>query len=76
MNKIETVKPVHGICHMIVCSTKEATDKEILDFCNKDNPSGTTLGWATVIRNDKKHPQCNPLVCNDNKDRLHFMVGC
>ena len=74
MDRIIITKPFHGICHMQVCCEKDATDEEILSICNSENPSGTTLGWCSVLR-DGNGGQ-SPLVCADNPDRLHILVGC
>ena len=44
------------------------------------NTSGTEMGWITVIRTvDKKsgiEENCLPVVCSDDKERLHFLVTC
>ena len=58
-----------GICHMQVCIVKDATDEEILRVCNGENPSGTSLGWATVLRSDM-------VTCDNDKDRQHLLVQC
>ena len=76
MNKVVITKPVMGICHMQVCAEKDSTDEDILEVCNSENPSGTSGGWSFVIRKDEKYPQCDPVQCVDDRDRLHFMVGC
>jgi hypothetical protein len=76
MNRIEIVKSFHGICHMIVCCEKNVTDDEILNFCNEVNPSGTTGGWQTVIREDYENGKMRPVICEEYPNRLHIMVGC
>lgn len=76
MERVEVVKAVHGIVHMIVCALKDATDKEILAVCQRDNPSGTQNGWTSVIRADEEYPRNNPVVCSEHPGRLHFMVSC
>jgi len=76
MERVVITRPVWGICHMGVCAAKDTTDEEILAVCNKDNPSGTAAGWGTVIRDDKEHPQCNPVQCSADPERLHFMISC
>lgn len=76
MNRIELLSAFHGIFGMVVCAEKDASDDEILSFCNKENPSGTTNGWVQVVRNDSEHPQCNPVQCADNPERLHIIVNC
>lgn len=75
MNRIVTTKFMHGIAEMQVCCEADCNDEEILDHCNKDNPSGTTLGWCTVVRNDERKDR-NPVVCADDAKRIHVLVGC
>ena len=66
-----------GLCHMQVCATKDATDDEILDVCNTENPSGTANGWSTVYRNGEWLGQdMSPVKCADDENRLHILVGC
>ena len=72
MNRIETLSFFNGFCYMNVCAEADVTDKEILEFCNKDNPSGTTLGWTHVTRLGEG----KPVTCEDHKDRKHFLVRC
>lgn len=76
MERVITTKPVQGLCHMQVCAVADATDEEILSHCNRDNPSGTSNGWCSVVRDDKEHPQANPVVCSEHPDRRHFLVAC
>lgn len=76
MDRVIVTRPVIGICHMAVCAAKDATDEEILSECNRRNPSGTTSGWSAVIRNDEEYPQCNPIACADDPERLRIMVSC
>jgi len=76
MNKVIITKPMQGICHMQVCAEKDTSDEEILDVCNRENPSGTKAGWSEVIRNDKEHPVNNPVTCDDHSSRTHFLVVC
>lgn len=71
-SKVIVTKEVIGICYMQVCADKSATDEEILSVCNRENPSGTTNGWASVIREG----QGAPVVCADDSNRLHILVSC
>lgn len=57
---------------MQVCCEKDATDEEILDVCNRENPAGTRIGWGEVIREG----QGAPVVCKDDPGRLHILVSC
>ena len=67
--RVIVTRPVVGICNMQVCIVKDATDEEILRVCNKENPSGTSHGWATVVRSDIA-------ICANDKDRQHLFVQC
>jgi hypothetical protein len=67
-------RSVVGIFYMQVCVVSDATDEEILRVCNRDNPSGTTHGWTTVIRSTDGNQA--PVVCNQNSERIHFLVSC
>ncbi len=64
-----------GICHMQVCAVAVVADNEILEVANKENPSGTSLGWCEVIRSNNKHGQ-GPVRCNDDPERLHLLLVC
>ena len=69
------VPGIFGIATMQICAQKDATDEEILNVCNAENPSGTKDGWSSVVRKDVEHYP-GPVRCADNKDRLHFIVTC
>lgn len=76
MNRIEMTTQFHGLFSMMVCVEADVTDNEILDFCNTVNPSGTSNGWSSVVRNDAEHPRRNPIVCSEDESRLHIIVDC
>ena len=66
---------VFGIATMQVCAQKDATDEEILDVCNTENPSGTRGGWSDVVREDEENYP-GSVQCADNEDRLHLIITC
>lgn len=70
--RVMVTRPVLGLFYMQVCAAAEATDEEILAVCNRENPSGTTNGWTTVIRDGDGEP----VQCDGDPDRLHFLVSC
>ena len=76
MDRVIVTKAFLGICHMQVCAVEDSTDEEILRVCNKENPSGTTLGWCSVVRSDAKEPKRNPVACAQEPGRTHFLVAC
>lgn len=66
---------IYALCYMRVCAHKDAQDDEILRVCNEQNPSGTTNGWATVVREeDDRWP--GPVQCADDETRQHIVVLC
>jgi hypothetical protein len=72
MEKVVVTNPFVGICHMQVCADKSATDDEILSVCNRENPSGTSNGWSSIV----KEGDGAPVVCADDPSRLHILVAC
>ena len=72
MDRMVTTNFFLGICHMQVCAEADVTDEEILEFCNRDNPSGTTNGWGGVEREGDKAP----VKCGDDPNRKHFLIYC
>lgn len=78
MERVTVTRTFHGFCAMQVCAVKDATDKEIFAVCNKQNPSGTRGGWRTVVRTmkDLAIEKSLPMICDDDNERLHFIVLC
>lgn len=82
MERVIVTNPMVGICHMQVCAVSDATDEEILSVCNRQNASGTSNGWSSVIREDAPSSETwptekmKPVACKDYPDRRHFLVAC
>jgi len=81
LKRVVILRAAIGICGMQVCTADDATDKEILETCNRENPSGTSSGWGAVIREavsgDLFAVKENlPVKCADYPARLHFIVLC
>lgn len=74
MNRVEIINPFAGLAAMIVCAESDATDKEILSVCNRDNYAGTKNGWIRVLREGDEYER--PVPCNEFPNRLHFVVLC
>lgn len=72
MDRVVVTRAVVGVLHMQVCAAKDATDEEVLAVCNTKNPAGTSLGWATVVRDGDG----GPVLCKDDPERLHLLVAC
>jgi hypothetical protein len=70
-----------GLIAMQVCAISDATDQEILDVCNRENPAGTTNGWGRVVRSVEPdewavNETSLPVPCGDDATRTHFLVTC
>ena len=79
MEKVEVTRRMIGFCHMQVCAETGATDEEILEVCNSENPSGTSNGWGTVVREDEDWCGTTvkgPVKCEDHDGREHILVAC
>lgn len=81
---VTILRTMIGICGMSVCAAKDATDADIIAVCNRLNPSGTSNGWGTVVRDESQSffmdaegkPNDLPVTCKDDPNRLHLVVLC
>lgn len=87
IERIEVTNSMVGLFGMQVCAVPDATDEEILSFCNYKNPAGTSNGWSHVLRNesdvrkysffDKHEPKkFMPVNCEEHPQMLHFLILC
>jgi hypothetical protein len=79
--RVIITKSMIGLCGMQVCAIADATDEEILKFCNQQNPSGTAGGWGLVVRKQEEGSLFQikenlPVTCSEFPERKHFMVLC
>ena len=74
IQRVKIKKAILGIVHMQVCAVDDATDEEILEFCNRKNAAGVDNVWTKVIREGSEGPFA-PTKCNEQKGRRHFVVG-
>lgn len=65
---------IMALVYMQVCAVADAADEEILAVCNTQNPSGTSNGWARVVRSGEEN--LLPAVCGQDAGRMHFLVTC
>jgi hypothetical protein len=72
LDRVSITCPVIGLCFMQACAVADATDEEILEVCNRENPSGTTGGWSCIIKRGKG----KPVKCADYPDRMHYLIEC
>lgn len=77
MNRVVVTNIFVGVCHMQVCAVQDASDEEILAVCNRENPSGTSLGWTQVRRGSTgEYAHCAPVECEQDPIRIHYVVAC
>ncbi|MDD5649009.1 MAG: hypothetical protein PHF86_01085 [Candidatus Nanoarchaeia archaeon] len=81
MDRVIVTREMIGICMMQVCAITDATDEEILEVCNRENPSGTRVGWNSVIREIKENDLFRikenlPVDCESFGNRKHFLILC
>ena len=76
MERVEITLPYAGLTAMQVCAVEDATDEEILEVVNRENPSGTEAGWSFVARDDYENVEARPKPCADNSGRKHFIIIC
>jgi hypothetical protein len=81
MNKVIVTRLMVGICHMQVCAHKDATDDEIVAVANRENPPGTSAGtsagtWSVVREESEFWGDLRPVQCQDDPERMHYMLGC
>jgi hypothetical protein len=72
--RVEVSQPLVGLVHMQLCAVADATDAEILEVANRDNPSGTSHGWTEVLRDPAVEGA--PTPCTWYEGRVHFLVVC
>jgi len=67
---------------MQVCVVADASDSEILEVCNRENPQMVTGGWHTIVR-DKAHARqigvdecAAPGDCVECPGRKHKIAIC
>jgi len=81
MDRIVVISCFAGLFGMRVCAEADVTDGEILEVCNRENPSGTSCGWSAVVREAEegspfKREDTLPVHCDKYPERLHFLVLC
>ena len=76
MERVIVIKNMIGVCYMQVCAVLDATDEEILKVANLENPAGIKKGWVEVARENYEQENIRPVKCNDDPDRMHFILIC
>jgi len=70
-----------GLIYKVVCAPKHWTAEQVSAEATKNDPPGTSQNrWETTNPEslDDDHPfkAGNPLPCNDDDDRRHWLVNC
>lgn len=77
--RVVVMRVTAGLAGMQVCAVDDATDAEILEVCNRENPSGVGP-WSGVVRQVDDARGINerhlPVPCAARRHRTHFMVWC
>lgn len=77
--RVLVLLPYLGIASMAVCAVKDATDQEILEVANKENPLPPTalaaIEWSKV-RRDLGKSAFWPHSCMVCAGRKHFQLEC
>jgi hypothetical protein len=74
--------PFAGLRAMQVCCEADATDAEILEVCNRENPQTVQRGWHTVVRSVDHAEELGvdvaaaPGQCADCAGRMHKIALC
>ncbi len=81
MERVVITRPLFSVATMQVCAVADATDEEILEVCNRENPTGLENGWNEVVREANegsifKNENKLPVQCADDPGRTHFLVLC
>jgi hypothetical protein len=64
-----------GFLDMQVCVPKDWSDKEVIDFAERENPCGTENGWQIRKQGDKDLAGDNERVgCSDDSQKVHIML--
>lgn len=70
--RVIVTNPVIGLCFMQVCAVEDATEEEILRVANRENPSGTSNGWSSIVRDEPNGPG----PCAEINGRIHYLLVC
>jgi hypothetical protein len=78
MEKVIMTRSFINIYTAQVCAEKGLSDEDILREVNISNPSGTSKGWTSVVREvtDVFKENCMPKQCADYPDRMHYLITC
>lgn len=65
------------VLDMQVCVPEVFTDEQVVEFANKENPAGTSGGWAiTKAGNEYLAGDPERQKCDDRPGHVHIMLHC
>lgn len=70
------------IIYKIVCAPKAWTGDQVSDVASRENPPGTSANRWVVSdlsdsdQEDNPFKSSNPQPCNDDPDRVHWLLNC
>lgn len=65
-----------GLCHASACAPKGTPVAEIERAANSAHPTGLDHGWRKSDNDTFSGGEPNPCACNDDPDRLHWLLEC
>jgi hypothetical protein len=70
--RVAVTRFIVGLYHAQACAVADATDAEVLEVMQRDNPAGTERGWTSVVREGEN----GPVLCAETPGRIHLLVSC
>lgn len=65
-----------GFITLSVCAPKELSVGEVEAEVNIQNPTGIESPWKVSEDPTFRTGESNPCVCEDDPDRLHYLLSC
>lgn len=65
-----------GLVAASVCAPSELPRDEVLAGANAAHPTGLSWGWKFSDEPTFAGGQPNPCQCDQNPDRLHYLLEC
>lgn len=65
-----------GLCALSVCAPKGMTKKRLKAAVNAGHPTGIRHQWEFSKDKTFRTGQSNPCPCEDDPERLHYLMNC
>lgn len=65
-----------GLCHCSVCAPKDLSVEEVVAEVNLIYPTGIFSNWSPSEDKTFATGDPNPCVCQDDPNRLHYLLDC